>query len=81
MDLAAGAKRLWVVMEHTTRDNKHRLVRRCACPLTAPGAVARIYTNLAIIDVTADGFLVIDMLPGLSREALQAASGAPLRWP
>jgi 3-oxoadipate CoA-transferase beta subunit len=80
MDLAAGAKRLWVVMEHTTRDNKHRLVRRCACPLTAPGAVARVYTNLAVIDVTADGFLVIDMLPGLSRETLQAASGAPLRW-
>ncbi len=80
MDLAAGAKRLWVVMEHTTRDNKQKLVRRCACPLTAPAVVARVYTNLAVIDVTADGFVVIDMLPGLSREALQVATGAPLWW-
>jgi 3-oxoadipate CoA-transferase beta subunit len=80
MDLAAGAKRLWVVMEHTTRDNKHKLVRRCTCPLTSPGVVTRVYTNLAVIDVTADGFVVIDRLPGLSREALQAATGAPLRW-
>ena len=80
MDLAAGAKRLWVVMEHTTRDNKHKLVRRCTCPLTSPGVVTRVYTNLAVIDVTADGFVVIDMLPGLSREALQVATGAPLQW-
>jgi 3-oxoadipate CoA-transferase beta subunit len=79
MDLAAGAKRLWVVMEHTTRDGTSKLVRRCSYPLTAVGAVKRVYTNLATLDVTPDGFLVLDMAPGLSFDALQARTDAPLR--
>ena len=80
MDLAAGAKRLWVIMEHTTKDGQPKLVRRCGYPLTALGAVRRVYTNLAVIDVGADGFAVRDMAPGVTREALQAATGAALRW-
>jgi 3-oxoadipate CoA-transferase beta subunit len=79
MDLAAGAKRLWVVMEHTTKDGTSKLVRKCSYPLTAVGAVKRVYTNLATLDVTPDGFLVIDMAPGLSFESLQARTDAPLR--
>jgi 3-oxoadipate CoA-transferase beta subunit len=79
MDLAAGAKRLWVVMEHTTKDGTSKLVRQCSYPLTAVGAVKRVYTNLATLDVTPDGFLVIDMAPGLSFDALQARTDAPLR--
>src|SRR5579883_2446612 len=77
MDLAAGARRLWVVMEHTTKNGKPRLVRRCSYPLTALGVVSRVYTNLAVLDVTADGFAVREMVPGLSFEALQARTEAP----
>lgn len=78
MDLSAGAKRIWVVMEHTTKDGRPRLVRRCGYPLTAPGVVKRIYTNLAVIDVTPEGFKLVEMIPGLSREELQARTDAPL---
>ncbi len=79
MDLAAGAKRLWVVMDHTTKDGTSKLVRKCSYPLTAVGAVKRVYTNLATLDVTPDGFLVVSMAPGLSFDALQARTDAPLR--
>ncbi|EFH13080.1 3-oxoacid CoA-transferase subunit B [Pseudoroseomonas cervicalis] len=79
MDLAAGAKRLWVVMEHTTKEGAPRLVRRCGYPLTAMGAVRRVYTNLAVLDVTPEGFAVVEMVPGLTLEALQARTDAPLR--
>ncbi len=78
MDLAAGAKRVWVVMEHTTRDGRPRLVERCAYPLTAPGVVARVYTGLAVIDVTARGFVLREAAPGVSLDALRAATAAPL---
>ncbi len=81
MDLAAGAKRLWAVMEHTTKDGRPRLVRRCSYPLTALAAVKRIYTNLAVIDVTPAGFVVREMIPGLTLEALQARTDAPLHLP
>ncbi|MBS0561467.1 MAG: CoA transferase subunit B [Proteobacteria bacterium] len=79
MDLAAGAKRLWVVMDHTTKTGESKLVRKCTYPLTAVGAVKRVYTNLATLDVTPEGFRVIDMAPGLSFESLQARTDAPLR--
>jgi 3-oxoadipate CoA-transferase beta subunit len=78
MDLAAGAKRLWVMMEHTTKDGTPKLVRQCSYPLTALGAVKRIYTNLAVIDVTSRGFEVIDMAPGMTLEALQNRTEAKL---
>ena len=79
MDLAAGAKRLWVVMDHTTKDGTSKLVRKCSYPLTAVGAVKRVYTNLATLHVTPDGFQVGSMAPGLSFESLQARTDAPLR--
>ncbi|MCB8883584.1 3-oxoacid CoA-transferase subunit B [Acidisoma cellulosilytica] len=79
MDLAVGAKRIWVVTEHTTKQGAPKLVERCAYPLTALGAVSRIYTNLAVIDVTREGFVVLEMVPGLTLEALQAQTGAALR--
>lgn len=80
MDLAAGARRVWVLMEHTTKDGTPRLVRRCRYPLTAPQCVSRVYTDLAVIDVTAEGFLVREMVAGLSRESLQSCTNAPLRF-
>jgi 3-oxoadipate CoA-transferase beta subunit len=79
MDLAAGAKRLWVVMEHTTKDGRPRLVRRSAYPLTALGVVSRVYTNLAVLDVTEQGFVVRETVPGLTFDTLQARTEAELR--
>ena len=78
MDLAIGAKRLWVAMEHTTKEGQSRIVRRCSYPLTAKGVVKRVYTNLAVLDVTDRGFVVRDMIPGLTFDALQARTDAPL---
>lgn len=78
MDLAVGAKRLWVVMEHTTKDGKPKLVEKCSYPLTATKAVKRVYTNLAVIDITPKGFELVEMIPGLTFEDLQARTGAKL---
>ena len=78
MDLAAGARRLWVLMEHTTKDGRPRLVKRCGYPLTAVGAVGRVYTNLAVLEVTRDGFAVIGMAPGMTLGALQDRTEARL---
>ena len=78
MDLAAGAKTVRVLLEHTTKDGKPRLKRQCAYPLTAPRCVDRIYTNLAVLDVTPDGLLVREMVPGMTIEKLQAVSEPPL---
>jgi 3-oxoadipate CoA-transferase beta subunit len=81
MDLAAGAKRLWVVMEQTTRKGEPRLVKRLTYPPTALGAVKRVYTNLAVFDVTERGFVVRDMVPGLTLEELQAKCEATIHPP
>jgi 3-oxoadipate CoA-transferase beta subunit len=78
MDLAAGAKRLWVMMDHTAKDGSPKLVRKCSYPLTALGAVKRVYTNLAVIDVTERGFVVVELAPGMTLDALQARTDAPL---
>jgi 3-oxoadipate CoA-transferase, beta subunit len=78
MDLALGAKQTWVITEHTTKNGAPKLVERCSYPLTALGAVQRVYTNLAVLDVTPKGFVVREMVPGLSFEALQARTGAAL---
>ncbi len=79
MDLAVGAKQIWVITEHTTKEGAPKLVQRCSYPLTALGVVTRIYTNLAVIDVTPQGFVVRDMVQGLTLETLQQKTGAPLR--
>ncbi len=76
MDLAVGARRLWVAMEHTTKDGRPRLVRRCSPPLTAAGSVRRVYTDLAVLEITPRGFVVLEMVPGLTIEALAARTGA-----
>ena len=78
MDLAAGAKRIWIIMEHTTRSGEPRLLKRCTYPLTAAGCVKRVYTELAVLDVTERGFAVIDMVPGLTVDELQQRTEAPL---
>jgi 3-oxoadipate CoA-transferase, beta subunit len=81
MDLAIGAKRLWVAMEHITKGTgKSRIRRLCAYPLTAKGVVRRVYTDIAVLEVTEKGFVVRDMVPGLTRDELQARSEAELHW-
>lgn len=79
MDLAVGAKHVWIMMEHVTKKGEPRLVDKCRYPLTAAQAVHRVYTDLAVLDVTAEGFVVRDMAPGLSMAELEARTGAPLR--
>jgi 3-oxoadipate CoA-transferase beta subunit len=81
MDLSAGAKRLWVLMEHSTKDGQSRIVKRCTYPLTAAGVVKRVYTNLAVLEVTERGFEVLDVAPGLDFDALQARTAAKLYRP
>jgi 3-oxoadipate CoA-transferase beta subunit len=78
MDLAVGAKQVWVVMEHTTKGGEARLLKRCTYPLTAPRCVTRVYTSLAVLDVAERGFVVRDIIPGLSFEELQAKTEARL---
>jgi 3-oxoadipate CoA-transferase, beta subunit len=79
MDLAVGAKQVWLLMEHTTKSGESKLMRRCTYPLTAVSAAKRVYTNLAVLDITDQGFAVRDMVPGMTFEALQDVTDAPLR--
>ena len=74
MDLAAGAKQVWALTEHITRDGKPKIVKNCSYPLTSSGCVKRIFTDLAIIDVSDAGLTVIGMMDGLSLEELQAVT-------
>ena len=78
MDLAVGARCIWVVMEHTTKNGEKRLLQRCTYPLTATRCVKRVYTDLAVFDVTEKGFVVRDMVPGITLADLQALGDAPL---
>jgi 3-oxoadipate CoA-transferase, beta subunit len=78
MDLAIGAKQVLVMMEHQTKTGESKLVRHCTYPLTGVACVNRIYTDLATIDVKADGLHVVDMVEGLSFEELCGVTGAPL---
>ena len=79
MDLAVGAKSVWLLMDHTTKSGESKLMRRCTYPLTAVGAAKRVYTNLSVLDITGDGFAVREMVPGLTFEALQDVTDAPLK--
>ena len=79
MDLAVGAKKVLVMMEHLTKKGESKLVERCSYPLTGARCVNRVYTDLAVIDVKPDGLHVVDMVEGLSFEELQRLTGVPLK--
>ena len=81
MDLAVGARAVWVMLaQHAAKDGAPRLLQHCTFPLTGVACVNRVYSDLAVIEITADGFLVTDLLEGLEPAALQAVTGAPLRF-
>ncbi|MGV2910076.1 3-oxoacid CoA-transferase subunit B [Achromobacter sp. AGC25] len=79
MDLAVGARSVFIMMEHNSKNGDPKIVERCTYPLTGAGVVDRIYTDLAVIDVTPDGLVVRDMIDGMTLNELQARTGAPLR--
>ncbi|MBV9250001.1 MAG: 3-oxoacid CoA-transferase subunit B [Acetobacteraceae bacterium] len=78
MDLAACAKRVFIIMEHITRDGQPRLVDQCDLPVTARGVVTLVATNYGLFEPKGDGFLMREIAPGLSVEEIRAATGAPL---
>jgi len=80
MDLAACAKEVRVIMEHVTRKGAPRLLETCALPLTAVKCVKRVYTDLAVVDVGPQGFVVREFVDGLSRDELQQKTGAKLTF-
>lgn len=75
MDLAVGAKQTWVMMEHFTHGGVSKLVARCTYPITGVRCVTRVYTDLAVLDVTPQGFRLMETVAGLSRPELEALSG------
>ena len=79
MDLAIGAKKTYVMMDHQTKGGESKIVPLCTYPLTGVGCVSRIYTDLATIDVTLQGLRVIDMVEGLDLAELQRLSGVPMQ--
>ncbi len=70
MDLVQGVKNVFVIMSHTTKDGKPKIVKKCSYPLTGIGVVSRIYTDLAIIDVTNQGLKVIKLAPGIDKDTI-----------
>jgi len=78
MDLAVGAKNVWVMMEHLTKSGESKIVSRCTYPLTGIDVVKRIYTDLAVIELTPRGLVARDLVPGLGFDELERLSGVPL---
>lgn len=78
MDLVAGVKRVLVMTEHVTKTGQPKLVNRCTYPLTGLGVVSRVYTNLAVVDITPQGFAARRIAPGLTFDHVRERTGAPI---
>lgn len=78
MDIAACAQRIWIMMEHTTRTGEPRLLQRCTLPITAPGVVKLIVTDLGVFEPLGEAYLLKEIAPGYTPEEVQAVTGAPL---
>ena len=78
MDLVAGVKSIFVLTQHCTREGEPKLVQKCTFPLTGVAVVNRIYTDLAVIEVTPNGFQLVELSPGIDFDFVQERTGAPL---
>ncbi len=78
MDLVAGVKTIFVITQHTTKKGEPKLVEACTYPLTGKGVVSRVYTELAVVDVTPRGFELLALAPGVTLESVREKTGAPL---
>ena len=78
MDMARNAKRVFIVMEHTTSEGKPRLLKRCTLPLTCPGVVTRVFTDLGVFDFGDECFVMKEVAPGWTVEEVQAVSEASI---
>lgn len=81
MDLVAGVPTILIMMRHVNRDGSPKLLQRCTYPLTGPGVVTRVYTDLAVLEITPQGFTLIDLTPGNSLSEVQALTGARIHAP
>ncbi|AZR94076.1 3-oxoadipate CoA-transferase [Bordetella trematum] len=81
MDLSVGARKVFILMEHNAKDGTPKLVENCSLPLTGLGVVHRIYTDLAIIEITSEGFFLREKLVEISDDELQRCTGAKVHFP
>jgi 3-oxoadipate CoA-transferase, beta subunit len=81
MDLVAGVKSVYVITQHCTKSGEPKLVERCTYPLTGRNVITRVYTELAVIDITPAGFALVELCPGVEFEYVQERTGAPLARP
>lgn len=79
MDLAFGVRNIYVAMTHVTGKGEPKIVKICTCPLTAPRCVRRIFTDMAVVDVTEGGLVLLEVVPGMTAAAVQEKTGAPLQ--
>ena len=80
MDLAACAKRVFIAMEHTQRNGAPRLLTRCQLPITAPGVVKMLVTDLGLFEISSDGFVLLENAPGWSPEDIQEQTEAEVDY-
>ncbi|MEZ6164972.1 MAG: 3-oxoacid CoA-transferase subunit B [Phycisphaerales bacterium] len=78
MDLVAGVKSVYVITQHCTKEGEPKLVESCTYPLTGLGVINRVYTDLAVIDITREGFKLVELSPGVDFDYVQQRTGAPL---
>ncbi len=78
MDLAACAQRVFIILEHTTKDGRPRLLKQCSLPVTAPGVVKMVFTDLGVFEVVPEGFLIKEIAPGWTPEEVQELSEAEI---
>ena len=78
MDIALGAKRVIVLMEHVAKDGSYKIVNQCSLPYTGRGVVQRIITDLGVLDVTAQGLTLVELAPDISEEELREKTEPPI---